>query len=64
MDAYLDHQTQQMNRAKTFAEIRRIEERVSKMARARPEAWRRAAWPFGALAARRRRAAVPSDTQV
>jgi hypothetical protein len=64
MDAYLGHQAQQMNRAKTFAEIRRIEQRVTKMAQARPEARRRAAWPFGALAARRRRAAVPSDTQV
>jgi hypothetical protein len=64
MDAYLGHQAQQMNRAKTFAELRRIEQRVSKMARARPGARRRAAWPFGALAARRRRAAVPFDTQV
>ena len=64
MDAYLGYQTQQMNRAKTFAEIRRIEQRVTKMAQARPGARRRAAWPFGALAARRRRAAVPFDTQV
>ena len=29
MNAYLVDQTQQMERAKTFAEIRRIEERVS-----------------------------------
>jgi hypothetical protein len=64
MDAYLGHQAQQMNRAKTFAEIRQIEQRLTKVAQARPEARRRAAWPFGALAARRRRAAVPSDTQV
>jgi hypothetical protein len=64
MDAYLDHQAQQMDRARTFAEIRRIEERASKMTRARPEARQRAAWPFGALAARRRRAAVPCDTHV
>jgi hypothetical protein len=64
MDAYLGHQAQQMNRAKTFAEIRRIEQRVTKMAQARPGVRRRAAWPFGALAARRRRAAVPFDTQV
>ena len=35
MDAYLGHQAQQMNRAKTFAEIRRIEQRVTKMAQAR-----------------------------
>jgi hypothetical protein len=32
MDAYRDYQAQQMGRAKTFAEIRRIEERVSEMA--------------------------------
>jgi len=64
MDDYLDRQAQQMDRARTFAEIRRIEERVSEMAQARPEARRRAAWPFGALAARRRRAAVPCDTGV
>ena len=61
MDADLDHQAQQMGRARTFAEIRRIEERVSTMGQARPEARRRAAWPFGALAARRRRADVPCD---
>lgn len=64
MDAYLDYQAQQVNRAGTFAEIRRIEERVSTTARARPETRRRAAWPFSALAARRGRAAVPRDTQV
>ena len=63
MDAYLDHQAQQVDRARTFAEIRRIEERVSTMAQARPEARRRATWPFSALAARRRRSAVPCDTQ-
>jgi hypothetical protein len=61
MDAYLAYQTQQMERAKTFAEIRRIEERVSRVAQAKPEVRRRAAWPFGALAARRRRADVPCD---
>jgi hypothetical protein len=54
MDAYLVHQTQQIDRARTFAEIRRIEERVTRMAKARPEARRRTAWPFAALAARRR----------
>lgn len=64
MDDYLDHQAQQMDRARTFAEIRRIEERIGRMAQAKPEARRRAAWLFGALAARRRRAAVPCDTQV
>jgi len=61
MNAYLVGQTQQMERAKTFAEIRRIEARVSVMAQAKPEVRRRAVWPFGALAARRRRDAVPCD---
>jgi hypothetical protein len=63
MNAYPDHQLQQIERARTFAEIRRIEERVSRMAPARPEVRRKAAWPFSALAARRRRAAVPCDTE-
>jgi hypothetical protein len=40
MDAYLDHQAQQVDRARTFAEIRRIEERAGKMAQARPRARR------------------------
>ena len=64
MNAYLVNQTQQMERAKTFAEIRRIEERVSSMAQAKPEVRRRTVWPFGALAARRRRAVVPRDAAV
>jgi len=64
MNAYLVYQTRQMERAKTFAEIRRIEERVSRMARAKPGVRRRAVWPFGALAARRRRAVVPHDGAV
>jgi hypothetical protein len=55
MNAYLVSQAQQMERARTFAEIRRIEERISRMAPARPQGRRRAVWPFGALAARRRR---------
>jgi len=54
MNAYLVSQAQQMERARTFAEIRRIEERVSTMARARSQERRWAIWPFGALAARRR----------
>jgi hypothetical protein len=58
MNAYLAYQTQQMERAKTFAEIRRIEERVSGIAQARPEVRRRAIWPFGA---RRRRAVELCD---
>ena len=64
MNAYLIYQTQQMERAKTFAEIRQIEERISRMARADPKVRRRAVWPFGALAARRRRAVVPCDAAV
>lgn len=52
MNAYLVSQAQQMERARTFAEIRRIEERVSAMARSQGR--RRAVWPFGALTARRR----------
>jgi len=56
LNAYLNYQAQQMERAKTFAEIRRIEERASMLAEAKPEVRRRAVWPFGALAARRRHA--------
>ena len=56
MNGYLVYQTQQMERAKTFAEIRRIEERASRLAEAKPEVRCRAIWPFGALAARRRHA--------
>ena len=58
MNAYLAYQTQQMERAKSFAEIRQIEERVSRMAQAKPEVRRRAIWPFGA---RRRRAVELCD---
>jgi len=57
LNAYLNYQAQQMQRAKTFAELRRIEERASLLAEAKPEVRRRAVWPFGALAARRRHAA-------
>jgi len=56
LNAYLNYQAQQMQRAKTFAELRRIEERASLLAEAKPEVRRRAVWPFGALAARRRHA--------
>jgi hypothetical protein len=56
LNAYLVYQTQQMERAKTFAEIRRIEERASRLAEAKPEVRHRPVWPFGALAARRRHA--------
>lgn len=63
MDAYLDHQTQQIDRARTFADIRRIEARVSKLAQARPGARWRAGWPFSALAACCWSAAGPRDTE-
>jgi hypothetical protein len=64
MNSYLVYQTQQMERARTFAEIRRIEERVSRMAQAKPEVRHRAIWPFGARAARRRRAVAPCDAAI
>jgi hypothetical protein len=64
MDVYLEYQAQQIGRARTFAEIRRIEDRVSEMAQARSEPRRRATWLFGALAARRHRTAAPCDTQL
>ena len=61
MNAYLASQAQQMERARTFAEIRRIEERISRMAQATPQGRRRAVWPFGALAARRRSSLPPAS---
>jgi hypothetical protein len=64
MNAYLVSQAQQMERARTFAEIRQIEERISRMARVRPEGRHRAVWPFGALAARRRRTVVPCEDAI
>jgi hypothetical protein len=63
MDAYLDHQAQQIDRARTFADIRRIEARVSKTAQARPGARWRAGWPFGTPAAGRPGAPEPRDTE-
>ena len=39
-------------------------ERVSRMAQARPQGQRRAVWPFGVLAARRRSTVVPCDDTV
>jgi len=62
MDAYPDRQARQIDQARTFAEIRRMEERATKTAPAGPDARRRTAWPFAALAARRRRAIAPCDT--
>ena len=63
MNAYLVYQTQQMERARTFAEIRRIEERVNRVAQAKPVLRRRPVWPFG-VRARRRRTVVPCDAAV
>jgi hypothetical protein len=57
MDAY--QAQQQIGRAKTFAEIRRIEARASRTVTAR----RPARWPLGAIAARRRaRAAADASS--
>jgi hypothetical protein len=44
MNDYLAWQVQQINRAKTFADIRRIEDRASRMAPTTPEARRGRAW--------------------
>jgi hypothetical protein len=63
MNAYLFSQAQQMERARTFAEIRQIEERISRMALASSQG-RRGIWPFGALANRRRSTVVPCDDAV
>ena len=61
MNAYLVSQAQQMERARTFAEIRRIEERVSTMARPGRRggaglSGRSARWPPAAGASRTRTA--------
>jgi hypothetical protein len=54
MNDYLACQVQQMDRAKTFADIRRIEDRASRMAQAAPEARRGGAWLLRALGRRPR----------
>jgi hypothetical protein len=51
MNDYLVSQIQQIDRAKTFADIRRIEDRASRMVRATPEVRRGSAWLLRALAA-------------
>jgi hypothetical protein len=56
MNDYLAWQVQQIDRAKTFADIRRIEDRASRMAQAAPEA-RRSAWLLRLLGRRSRAAA-------
>jgi hypothetical protein len=57
MNDYLACQVQQIDRATTFADIRRIEDRVSRMAQAAPEARRGTAWLLRALGRRPRPAA-------
>jgi hypothetical protein len=61
MNDYPACQVQQIDRAKTFADIRRIEDRASRMARATPKARRGSAWLLRALG-RRPRAVAPSRT--
>lgn len=61
MNDYLVGQIQQINRAKTFADIRRIEDRASTMAQATPEVRRGSAWLLRGLG-RRSRAVASCDT--
>jgi len=57
MNYYLALQAEQINRATTFADIRRIEDQASRMAQATPEVRRRSAWVRRALGHRPRVAA-------
>lgn len=66
MNDYLLCQVQQIGRAKTFADIRRIEERASQMAQAAPKARRGSAWLLRAVGRRPRRSSrgrVPAARQ-
>jgi len=54
MNDYLAYQLQQIDRAKTFADIRRIEDRASRMAQAAPQARRGSAWLLRTLGRRPR----------
>lgn len=58
MNDYLVDQIQQINRAKTFADIRRIEDRASRTAQATPEVRRGRAWLFRGLGRRSRTVAL------
>ena len=58
MNDYLVDQIQQINRAKTFADIRRIEDRASRTAQATPEVRRGRAWLFRGLGRRSRAVAL------
>ncbi len=60
MSDYLVSQIQQIDRAKTFAEIRRIEDRVSRRAQATPDVPRGSAWLLRVLG-RRPRAVASCD---
>jgi hypothetical protein len=57
MNDYLAFQVQQIDRAKTFADIRRIEDRASRIGQATPEARRGRAWSLRAWSLRARAAA-------
>ena len=61
MSDYPAWQIQQIDRAKTFADIRRIEDRASRTAQAAPEVRRGSAWLLRVLS-RRPRAAASSCT--
>jgi hypothetical protein len=65
MNDYLICQIQQIDRAKTFADIRRIEDRATRMARATPEVRRGSAWLLKSWAAahvRSHRASPPAKS--
>jgi hypothetical protein len=59
MNDYLAFQIQQIDRAKTFADIRRIEDRASTMTQATPKARRGSAWLLTALGRRPRAVTSP-----
>jgi len=61
MNDYVAWQVQQIDRARSFADIRRIEDRASRMAQATPEARRGRPWLLRALG-RRPRAVAPCCT--
>jgi hypothetical protein len=62
MNDYLACQLQQIDRATTFADIRRIEDRASRMVQATPPARRGSAWLLRVLGRRPRVAASCSTT--
>jgi hypothetical protein len=58
MNDYLACQIMQIDRAKTFADIRRIEDRASRIGQATPEVRRGSAWLLRVLGRRPRAVAV------